>query len=48
MAGKFIFLDEKMIFAEDKRMVVIMVDFGVSRGFPTKLEINWGDTSFVQ
>jgi len=37
--GKFIFLEEKMLFPEDKIMAYVLVEFDVTKGLPTEVEI---------
>ena len=40
--GKYIFMDEKMVHVEDKRMAWILVDIDDSEGLPIKVEIGEG------
>jgi len=48
VVGRFILLDDKMLSYVDKRITMILVDFNVSKGLPTKHEISWGYLKICQ
>lgn len=46
--GKFIRLDRNSLYGMDRRIAKLMVEFDMSLGLPTEVEIVWGTRSFIQ
>ena len=46
--GKYGVVDDNMIHANDKCMALVMVELDVSRSFPAKVDIMWGDQTITQ
>ena len=41
-------MEKDMLFGEGKEDVEILVEFDVTMGLPTVVEINWGEESFIR
>lgn len=48
LLGRFVFLENSMLFDADKRCARILVEFDTTAGLPECMEIEWRGSSFIQ